>query len=117
MNNDLTTLTNERAINNALKNLIMTMPTEVVFNRDIGSNVTAFMFDLIDEGTGAILTDEIIRVIKFSEPRVELVFNEGYQPVVVNPRPDQNNFEVTITYKIVGYEQTFKATQILEPVR
>ena len=117
MTNDLTTLTNERAINNALKNLIMTLPTEVVFNRDVGSTVTGFLFDFVDEGTGGILTDEIVRVIRYSEPRVELDFDEGYEPVVVKPRPEQNNFEVTITYRIVGYEQVFVVSQILEPTR
>jgi phage baseplate assembly protein W len=152
---DLTTLTNERSINNSLKNLIMIAATEVPFNAEIGSGVPGYLFEVVDEGTAELLQQEIERVIKFSEPRVELVspmgaevlsnykvgkvgvvnneFNEigtefnplddsrtfinRFAPVFVESRPDQNAFMVTITYKIVGYEQVVTFNQLLEPTR
>lgn len=108
---DLTVLLNERAINNSLKNLIMIMPTEVPFNPDVGSMVRNYLFDVIDLGTSAVLTLEIERTIKFNEPRVELV------DVFVDPQPDQNHFMVSVTYKIVGYDQVYNFKTILEPTR
>ena len=109
--NDLTVLLDSRAINNSLKNLILIAPTEVPFDRDIGSSVREYLFDLIDIGTAGLLQVEIERSIRFGEPRVEL------QKVVVDPKPDQNVFMVSIFYKIVGYEEIFSVEQILEPTR
>ena len=37
---DLTVITNERAINQSIRNIIMTAPGEVVFNRNFGSQVS-----------------------------------------------------------------------------
>jgi len=37
--------------------------------------------------------------------------------VVVDARPDQNEFMVTISYKIVGYDQVFTVDHILTPTR
>ena len=108
---DLTVLLDDRAINNAMKNLILIAPSEVPFDRDIGSKTRDYLFDLIDAGTAGILTMEIERAIKFGEPRVEL------QHVIVDPRPDQNHFMVTVVYKIVGFEQVFTVNQILQPTR
>ena len=109
--NDLTVLLDSRAINNSLKNLILIAPTEVPFDRDIGSSVREYLFDLIDIGTAGLLQVEIERSIRFGEPRVEL------QKVAVDPKPDQNVFMVSIFYKIVGYEEIFSVEQILEPTR
>ena len=108
---DLTVLLDDRAINNAMKNLILIAPSEVPFDRDIGSNVREYLFDLIDPGTAGLLQVEIERTIKFGEPRVEL------QSIIVDPRPDQNHFMVTVIYKIVGFDQIFTVNQILQPTR
>ncbi len=108
---DLTVLLDDRAINNAMKNLILIAPSEVPFDRDIGSRTREFLFDLIDPGTAGLLQVEIERAIKFGEPRVEI------QTVIVDPRPDQNHFMVTVIYKIIGFEEVFTVDQILQPTR
>ena len=108
---DITVLLDARAINNSIKNLILIAPSEVPFDRDIGSSVREYLFDLIDMGTAGLLQMEIERSIKFGEPRVDL------QTVIVDPRPDQNNFMVTVYFKIFGYEEVYKFDQILEPTR
>ena len=108
---DITLLKNERAINNSVKNIIMTVPTEVPFNSDYGSRVTDYLFETIDEGTAGLLTLEIERAINYNEPRVELT------DVFVQAQPDQNQYACNITYNIVGYEQTFSVSQILRPTR
>jgi phage baseplate assembly protein W len=135
---DLTTLLNERAINNALKNLMMITPTEVPFQADIGSGIPSYLFETFDEVTADLISREIERVIKLSEPRVELVpqidimnitddntryitgsesLKKAMNSVIVEPRPEQNTFVVTITYKIVGYDQIITFSHLLEPTR
>ena len=108
---DLTVIKNERAINNSIQNLILTIPGEVVFQHDIGSEVTNFLFELPDVGTAGIIQQEIIRTIEYNEPRVELI------EVIVDISPDQNGFVSTVKYKIIGYEQIVTTTQLLEPTR
>ena len=108
---DLTVLLDDRAINNAMKNLILIAPSAVPFDRDIGSQVREYLFDLIDPGTAGLLQVEIERAIKFGEPRVWV------QAVIVDPRPDENHFMVTVIYKIIGFEEVFTVNQILQPTR
>ena len=106
---DLTVLKNERAINNAIKNIVMTVPGEMAFNAEYGSRVSDYLFDLFDAGTAGMLNLEIRRAINYNEPRVELV------DVLVQAQVDQNQFNVRIEYKIIGYEETFTLTHILTP--
>jgi hypothetical protein len=108
---DLPVLKDERAINNAIKNIVLTIPGEVPFFRDMGSKVTDYLFDLVDEGTAGDLTLEIRRAIAFNEPRAEDV------EVYVEAQPNQNQFSVRVTYKIVGYDQVFVFDHILRPTR
>ena len=51
----------------------MIAASEVPFNADIGSGVSSYLFENVDEVTAELLQQEIKRVITFSEPRVELV--------------------------------------------
>ena len=108
---DLSTITNERAINNSIKNLVLISPNEVPFNRNVGSTVAYLMFDMCDDPTAGLLSDEIERTIKYNEPRVTL------EEILVKAEPEQNQFVVTVKYKIIGYNQIFTTTQILTPTR
>ena len=108
---DITVLKNERAINNAVKNIIMTSIGETPFNRDMGSSVSSYMFELFDEGTAGMISNEIDRAIRYNEPRVEL------ESVDVEGQPDQNRFFCRVQYKIVGYEEIFTVDTILTPTR
>ena len=106
---DITTLTDQRAINNAIKNAVMTAPREVSFNPNFGSNISNMLFELADEDTGVLLEEEIKRTIKFNEPRVTSL------SVKVVSQPDQNSIRATIVYKIIGYDQFITYDQILSP--
>ena len=139
--NDLTLLTNTRSIENSLKNLIYYAPTEIVFDRSIGSGVREYLFDILDMATASLLQSEIERVIINFEPRIQLVdLNyESYDSsnlrgftvastnhysvdprnagVYVEAQHDQNQFSVTITYRIIGYQEIFRVNQLLKPTR
>ena len=108
---DLTVITNERAINQSIKNIIMTAPNEVVFNRNFGSTVSTYLFDFIDQGTAGLIDIEIRRAIQFNEPRAEIV------DVMVDAQPDQHQFVCRISYKITGSDRTFVVDHILKPTR
>lgn len=108
---DLTTIKQDRAINNAVKNLVMITPNEVPFQRNIGSTTSSLLFEMCDEATATLIDDEIRRTIRFNEPRVEIL------DLLVTPVPEQNYFVATLSYKIIGFDETFTVEQILTPTR
>jgi phage baseplate assembly protein W len=109
---DLPILTNERSIIRSIRNLVETIPTERFFNSTLGSNVRKVLFDFVDYGTASVIRDQIAEVISNYEPRVNNVV------VQVDPKPDLNEFEVTITFDIIGQEiPTQQFTFILEATR
>jgi phage baseplate assembly protein W len=95
---DLPVLVNERAIARAVRNLVETIPTERFFNPDLGSDVRSSLFGFCDYGTASIITSQIEQTILNYEPRADNI------NVVVIPRPDDNNFEVTVAFDIVGQQ-------------
>jgi len=109
---DLTILKNENAIKKSVRNLVQTIPTERFFNSILGSEVRDSLFDFVDFGTASAIQDQIEITIQNFEPRVENVVVE------VEPRPDLNEFEVTVIFDIVGQELPIQEfTFILEATR
>ena len=134
---DITVLTNERAINNSIKNIVLVTPGEATFFRDFGSQTNEFLFDFIDEVSAGLLQQEITRAINFCEPRVSFKqvregapysernrdvtaansYGSGELGVFVEARPDQNEYEVTVKYRIVGGEKIYRTNVLLTPTR
>jgi len=109
---DLPVLTNQRAIIRSVRNLVETIPTERFFNPTIGSNVRESLFDFVDYATADIIKDQIFEAITNYEPRVTNII------VQVDPIPDLNEFEVTITFNIIGQDiPTQQFSFILEATR
>lgn len=69
---DITPLKDDVAIKNAIKNLLLTNFFERPFNSDVGANLRALLFEPADAITEIALRDNISRVIRKYEPRVEL---------------------------------------------
>ena len=96
---DLTVLRNENAIKRSVRNIVQTIPTERFFNSILGSDVRSLLFDnFVDFGTASVIEDQIKIAIENFEPRVDNL------QVNVDPRPDQNEFEVYIVFDIIGQE-------------
>ena len=109
---DLPILKNENAIIRSIRNLVETIPTERFFNLTLGSNVRSSLFEFVDFGTASVIQDQIRLTIQNFEPRVQNVL------VQVNPSPDTNEFEITITFDIIGQEiPTQQFSFILEAAR
>ena len=95
---DLIGVKNDTAISRSIRNLVLTTPGERFFNEDLGSGVSELLFDNIDDISSAIIRDEIEQTIIRFEPRVKL------QDVKVKGDYDNNEFNVTISYEIIGME-------------
>ena len=109
---DIPVLKNENAIKRSVRNIVETIPGEKFFNQDFGSNVYGFLFENADLSDAVAIEAEIIQSLNNFEPRVDNV------SVRVNPAIDRNEFDVTITYDIVGQEfPSQEYTFILEATR
>jgi phage baseplate assembly protein W len=109
---DLPILVNERAITRSIRNLVETIPTEVFFNPLLGSNVRRSLFEFCDFGTASVIKNEIQTTISNYERRVNNV------SVDVNPFPDTNEFEIIVSFDIIGQEfPTQQFSFLLEAVR
>ena len=98
INADIIGVKNDTAIARSIRNLVLTTPGERFFNEDLGSGVSEVLFDTLDDISGAVIRDEIEQTIIRFEPRVKLT------DVKVKPDYDNNEFNVTITYDIVGMD-------------
>ena len=109
---DLPILANERAIVRSVRNLVETIPTERFFNSLIGTEIRDSLFENFERSTVTIIEDQVREVLANFEPRVSDV---GVQ---VDARPDDNEFEVTVFFEIVGLDApTQSFTFLLEPTR
>ena len=95
---DLQILKNESAIRRSVRNLVETITTERFFNSLLGSEVRSSLFDFVDFGTASVIQDQIEVSITNFEDRVDNL------KVEVIPRPDNNSFEVSVIYDIVGQD-------------
>ena len=98
LNNDLIDIKNETAIARSIRNLVFTLPGERFFNQNLGSKISRALFENIDEISASIIQDEITNTINNYEPRVNLI------SVDVSPNYENNEFNLTINYYIVGID-------------
>ena len=98
LSGDLITLKNENAIARAVRNIVSTTPGEKLFDPDFGSSVGEILFENVDDITAVSIRDEIRSSLTNYEPRVELI------DVEVEPNFDENQFDVIISYRIVGID-------------
>ena len=96
LNGDLIGLKNENAIARSVKNIVFTLPGEKFFDRNFGSNITRSLFENVDDISTSVIVDEIRESITNYEPRVRLIDVQAF------PDYDNNSFDVTIIYEIIG---------------
>jgi len=109
---DILALKNESAITRSLRNIVFTVPGEKFFNPDFGSKISQSLFENIDDISANIIKGEITNSIRTYEPRVNL------KKVTVSPNYDNNEFNVTILYEIIGADVPPQELQfVLQPTR
>ena len=112
LNGDLIAIKNENAIARSIRNIVFTLPGEKFFNPDFGSRVTSILFENIDNITASAIVDEITQSIRNYEQRVKLI------DVEADPDFDNNSYDVTIKYEIIGADVPQQQLQfVLQPNR
>ena len=112
LNDDLIAMKNESAIARSVRNIVFTLPGEKFFDEDFGSNVSRVLFDNLDDISANFIKDQIEESINNFEPRVRLM------DVITEPNFDENAFNVTIVYLIIGLDVPAQELQfVLQPTR
>jgi phage baseplate assembly protein W len=107
---DASTRSDEEAIKQSIRNLVMTRNYERPFRSYLGSQVTALLFEPTTPLL-AMMERAISDVINNFEPRAELL---GVECIV---SPENNSMYVTITFKIRNTETPISVNLILERTR
>jgi phage baseplate assembly protein W len=108
---DINRYTNETAIVNSIKNLILTNHYERPFRPDIGSNVRRLLFENMDTITATTLEKEIAQTIKNYEPRANI------SRLNVGPDYENNGFNVYMEFYVINRTNPITINFFLERIR
>lgn len=112
LTDDLIALNNANAIARSVRNIILTNPGEKFFDEEFGTSISESLFENINTLTASTIKDQIKYAIQAYEPRVDFIRSE------VRPDADNNSFDVTIVYEIVGLDiDPQEISFVLQPTR
>jgi phage baseplate assembly protein W len=103
--------TNETAVTQSIRNLILTNKYERLGRPEIGSNVRNILFELASPQTESALRSAIRTTLEKHEPRAKII------DVVVSSIADRNAYSVTIIYTIVSSPNPVTVTIPLQRTR
>jgi phage baseplate assembly protein W len=95
---DLIVTKDEAAIKQAIVNLLLTNRGERLFNANLGSSISALLFEPLDFGTAGMVSSEIDNTLRLYEPRINVL------DVTTSPNFDDNGFDVELIFEIIGRE-------------
>jgi hypothetical protein len=93
---DIVVLKNEEAIKQSVKNLVLTKLNERLFNPDLGTDITSYLFELNTSVAANELIEQIEQVLGLYESRIIL------EEINVDVNDSNHFFDVNIEYLIVG---------------
>ena len=97
-----------QAVSRSIRNLLNTQNYDRLFNPDLGSQITGLLFENISPVIATTMETMITNIIKAYEPRAIL------QSVRVSSQPDQNAYNVSITFYIENATLPTTTTILLE---
>jgi len=99
---------NEEAIKQAVKNLVLTTPGEKFFNPRFGSRVSQLLFEQLDPFLVDSIRSEILNTIRNYERRVNVT------DIKCIPDYDSNSINVKLEYQIIGLPLVETITFVLQ---
>jgi phage baseplate assembly protein W len=97
-----------QAVSRSIRNLLNTQNYDRLFNPDLGSQITGLLFENISPIVATTMETIITNLITTYEPRARL------QSVRVSSQPDQNAYNVSITFYIENATLPTTTTILLE---
>lgn len=98
----------DQAVIRSIRNLLLTKHYEKPFNPEIGSNLDALLFENFSPLSASSIETEIKNIIDNYEPRADI------KQVIVSTVPDQNAYNVTLSFYIQNATLPTTVSFILE---
>lgn len=108
---DLSVLTNEKAIAQSLKNLLLTEYGEIPFYPEIGSGIRSMLFEPASTVATITLKEMILTTIQNYEPRISL------RGINIKDDAESNSYIVEISYTITVSNDTYTASISLDRIQ
>jgi phage baseplate assembly protein W len=108
---DISLSYDDQSVIRSVRNLLLTNFYERPFQPNLGSNVNAILFEMADALTSNILENEVRNVIKNYEPRITI------NQLIVTPSPDENSFNLHMSFFIGNNTKPTSVTLLLQRSR
>lgn len=108
---DIIPLKDADAVKRSVRNLVLTGIYERLFQPKLGSGITQLLFEPINPLTQTSIEVAIKDVLRQHEKRATIL------SVVVNVSPDENGYEVTLTFSVDQLSEILTVDMFLERVR
>lgn len=108
---DINKFSNEYAIINSVKNLVLTNHFERPFQPNLGSNLRSMLFENIDVIIASQIEREITETISNFEPRVQV------SNIRAIPSPDENGYKIELEFYVINISKPLTINFFLERIR
>jgi len=108
---DIARNTNEEAIINSLKNIILTKKGERPFRPDFGCNISGLLFENFSEFTSNSIETEIKTAVENFEPRVKTI------KVVVKETQEAHMIELQLFFTTINNPENISISFFLSRIR
>jgi len=108
---DVALKTNENAIKQSIRNLILTDRGERPFQRNLGGNIRAVLFENINSQTLLVVREMIRQTLIDYEPRCSII------DITVVPGIDPNEIVITIVFAVINKQEPVTLQLVLDRVR
>lgn len=104
-------LTNEEAVKQSVKNIVLTNYYERPYKKSFGGNVTRQLFENMDSFTEFNLSKSIRTALENYEPRATII------DIKINPNYDSNTLTASIKFSVKSLDEPLTVNVILQRVR
>lgn len=108
---NISRVTEDQAVKQALRTLILTNKGERMHRISLGSNLSSLLFDPIDPMTANMIRNTIEECIRNFEPRVDII------QVQVTPDVQNQQYRVGIFFRIINISEPQQLDLTLKRVR
>jgi phage baseplate assembly protein W len=108
---DITKRFDEEAIKASVRNLIQTKNFERPFHPEIGCQLNNLLFENLTPPVFQLMKKTVFDVLEKFEPRIVVL------DVLAQQRPDNNELDVTIIFKIINSERPITLKTTIQRVR
>lgn len=113
VNSDVSRYTDEDAIKESIKNLLLTDQGERLFNPTLGSNIRKMLFEnILYPETKYILNETIATTIRNFEPRCNLISVN-----ISDMMDDTDSVTITIVFSVINIQTPITLNVVLSRVR